>query len=362
MQRRVRVCLIGPSLDIVGGQAVQLQRLLEGLRESDHLEVSFLPVNPRLPGGWRILQQVKYVRTIATSVVYVASLIRAARRNDVLHAFSASYWSYVLAPLPALFVGRILGRPTLLNYHSGEAADHLATWRCTAVPTMRRLASCIVVPSEYLVQVFQSFGLRADAISNFVQIDRLNFRRRTHVSPRFFSNRNLESLYNVSCTVRAFAIIQREYPDASLLIAGDGRERVALEALVKELALANVNFVGRVAPDVMSTLYDQADIYLNSPDIDNMPLSIIEAFACGLPVISSNAGGIPFVVTSGMNGLLFERNDHEAMAEAALGLLEDPVRALALADAARAECEARYTWPHVRRAWESLYLSLAHAC
>jgi glycosyltransferase involved in cell wall biosynthesis len=146
------------------------------------------------------------------------------------------------------------------------------------------------------------------------------------------------------------------------LIAGDGRERVALEALVKELALANVNFVGRVAPDVMSTLYDQADIYLNSPDIDNMPLSIIEAFACGLPVISSNAGGIPFVVTSGMNGLLFERNDHEAMAEAALGLLEDPVRALALADAARAECEARYTWPHVRRAWESLYLSLAHAC
>lgn len=96
--KRVRVCLIGPSMDIVGGQAVQLQRLLSGLGESERLEVSFLPVNPRLPGALRGLQRVKYMRTIITSIAYVSSLIRVARNNDVLHAFSASYWSYILAP------------------------------------------------------------------------------------------------------------------------------------------------------------------------------------------------------------------------------------------------------------------------
>ncbi|WP_373071431.1 glycosyltransferase family 4 protein [Gemmatimonas sp.] len=360
--RKVRVCLIGPSLDIVGGQSVQLQRLLVGLGESDHLEVSFLPVNPRLPGALRVLQRVKYVRTIVTSIAYGASLVRAARTNDVLHAFSASYWSYILAPLPAMLIGRLWGRATVLNYHSGEADDHLSTWKRTAVPTMRRFATRIVVPSGYLVHVFGSFGLSAEAISNSVPIEMLPYRRRKRLLPRFLSNRNLEPLYNVACTVRAFALVQRKFPDASLVIAGDGRERVALELLVSELQLSNVTFMGRVPPNGMGAHYEQADIYFNSPNIDNMPLSILEAFACGLPVVSSNAGGIPFLVTSGTNGVLVERNDHEAMAAAALHLLDEPAVALSLADAARAECESKYTWPHVQRAWESLYLSLAPAC
>ncbi len=360
--KRVRVCLIGPSLDIVGGQAVQLQRLLAGLGESRHLEVSFLPVNPRLPGPLRVLQRVKYVRTLVTSIAYGASLIRAAQKNDVFHAFSASYWSYLLAPLPAMLVGRLWGRSTVLNYRSGEADDHLGTWKRSAVPTMRRFATRIVVPSGYLVHVFGSFGLRAEAIANFVPIETLPYRRRERLSPRFLSNRNLEPLYNVGCTIRAFALVQRRFPDASLVIAGDGQERVALEMLVNDLQLRNVNFLGRVSPEGMGTLYDDADIYLNSPNIDNMPGSIIEAFACGLPVVSSNAGGIPFVVTSGTNGILVERNDPDALAVAAMRLLDEPLLALALADAARSECEARYTWPNVRKAWESLYLSLAPAC
>jgi L-malate glycosyltransferase len=349
-------------MDIVGGQAVQLQRLLSGLGESKRLEVSFLPVNPRLPGALRTLQRVKYVRTIVTSIAYAASLIRTARNNDVLHAFSASYWSYILAPLPALIAGKIWGRATILNYRSGEADDHLAAWKRTAVPTMRRFATRIVVPSGYLVKVFGSFGLEAESISNFVPIETLPYRRREYIAPRFLSNRNFEPLYNVACIIRAFALVQSRVPEASLVIAGDGQERTALEALVDELQLRNVDFVGRVSPSGMAALYDDADIYLNSPNIDNMPGSIIEAFACGVPVVSSNAGGIPFVVTSGETGILVERNDHDAMAKAALALLEDPARALALADAARAECEARYTWPHVRRAWESLYLSLAQEC
>ena len=349
-------------MDIVGGQAVQLQRLLSGLGESERLEVSFLPVNPRLRGALRGLQRVKYMRTIITSIAYVSSLIRVARNNDVLHAFSASYWSYILAPLPALLVGRLWGRATILNYRSGEADDHLGTWKRTAVPTMRQFATRIVVPSGYLVKVFGAFGLDAEAISNFVPIEQLPYRRRENIAPRFLSNRNLEPLYNVACTVRAFALVQRRFPEASLVIAGDGQERPALEALVTDLRLSHVSFVGRVSPSGMGALYDQADIYLNSPNIDNMPGSIIEAFACGVPVVSSNAGGIPFVVTNGKNGILVERNDHTAMAEAAMSLLADPAVALALADAARAECEARYTWPHVRRAWESLYVSLVPAC
>src|SRR5690606_30462563 len=127
-------------------------------------------------------------------------LLRTIRHVDVVHAFSASYWSFLLAPVPAMLVGRLFGRTVVLNYRSGEADDHLAHWR-TAVPLMR-LAHAIVVPSGYLVDVFARHGLRAQAIVSFVETDHLLYRPRAELAPRFFSTRNLEPLYNVACTVR----------------------------------------------------------------------------------------------------------------------------------------------------------------
>jgi glycosyltransferase involved in cell wall biosynthesis len=352
--RRLRVCLVGPSLDILGGQAVQLERLRAGLVDSRVVEVGFIPVNPRLPGPFRQLQRLKFVRTVVTSVAYLWALLRRVGDYDVVHAFSASYWSYVLAPLPALLVGRLYRKGVILNYHSGEAEDHLARWRHSAVPTMR-LAHAIVVPSEYLVAPFARYGLKARSVLNFVELDKIPFRRRVAPRPIFLSNRNLEPLYNVACTLRAVAIIQREFPDATLIVAGDGSARPSLEALAAKLQLRNVEFVGRMPHEQMGALYDRADIYLNSSNIDNMPLSIIEAFAAGLPIVTTDAGGIPLLVRDRENGLLVRCDDHEGMAASVLQLLREPSLAARLASTARDECLAKYVWPAVRREWERVY-------
>src|ERR1041384_6843039 len=116
-----RVLIVAPSLDILGGQSVQAAQLLEYLRQEKSVEVGFLPINPRLPGVLRYLQKIKYVRTVVTSIAYVISLLFRVRKYDVLHVFSASYFSFVLAPTPAILVGKFYGRKVLLNYHSGEA-------------------------------------------------------------------------------------------------------------------------------------------------------------------------------------------------------------------------------------------------
>jgi glycosyltransferase involved in cell wall biosynthesis len=353
--RPIRVCIVAPSLDMVGGQAVQAARLVERFRQTPGIEVEFLPVNPRLPGPLRQLQRVKYVRTVVTSVAYVASLLRRVRSCYVVHAFSASYFSYLLAPLPALAVGRVYGKRTVLNYRSGEADDHLARWRRTAAPTMRRLADVIVAPSGYLVDVFRRHGLEARSIFNFVDVERIPYRVRETPRPVFLSNRNFEALYDVACTVRAFALVQREVPEARLILAGDGSERGALEALVRELGLTGVEFVGRVRPAEMGQLYDRADVYLNSPRIDNMPGSVIEAFAAGLPVVTTDAGGIPYIVTHGRTGLMVPSGDHEALAREALRLVREPGLAARLSSAARAECMERYVWPAVQGEWRALY-------
>jgi glycosyltransferase involved in cell wall biosynthesis len=351
--RPLRVLVIAPSFDILGGQSVQAARLIEGLRGEPSLEVEFLPINPRLPGPLRHLQRIKYVRTLVTSAAYILSLLLRVRKVDLVHTFSASYFSFVLAPTPAILISRLYGKRIVLNYHSGEAEDHLRRWRRTAIPTMR-LADAIAVQSDYLVQVFARAGLKARAIFNNLETERFHFRERPPLRPIFLANRNLETRYNVACVLRAFALIQERVPSAQLIVVGDGKERLELEALARALSLHHVDFRGRIAPEKMPDVYGEADIYLNASEVDSQPVSILETFASGLPVVTTDAGGIPFIVTNERTGLLVPRNDHEALARAALRLLDDSALASTLINNARAECE-RYSWPAVRDQWLKLY-------
>jgi len=355
-QSPVRVLIVAPSFGILGGQSVQAARLLERLKEEPSLEVGFLPINPRLPAGLHHLQRIKYVRTVVTSFAYILSLLARVYKYDVIHVFSASYFSFVLAPSPAILIGKLYRRKVLLNYHSGEAEDHLQRWRRSAIPTIR-LVDSIVVPSEYLVRVFASFGLKATAIYNLIDTSKFRFRERTPLRPVFLSNRNLESHYGVDRVLRAFAIIQESIPHASLTVAGDGSQRQTLKALAQDLNLQNIQFTGQIAPAGIADVYDAADIFLNGSEIDNQPLSILEAFSCGLPVVTTDAGGIPDIVQDQKTGMVVSRGDHVAMANRAITLLENPALAKQIIEHARQEC-LKYSWEAVRDAWMSAYHGL----
>ena len=354
---KVRILIVAPSLSILGGQAVQAKYLIEHLSNEPSFQVSFVPHNPRLPGPLRILQRIKYVRTIITSLIYCLALLHRVPKNDVIHIFSASYFSFLLAPAPAILIGRLFGKKTILNYRSGEAEDHLRRWPRTATPIIG-LADELVVPSQYLVEVFRKFGLPARAIANVVEQQRFKFRERRPLLPHFFSNRNLYPLYNVGCVLRAFAIIQRKFPDARLTIAGDGGQRSHLQNLARELKLRNVEFLGRVAPDKMNDLFSEAHIFLNGSNIDNLPGSILESFASGMPIVTTSAGGIPYIVDHERTGLLVPRNDAEAMAACAVRLLESQEFASTIARNAY-EASRAYSWPVVRDQWLELYRRLA---
>jgi len=168
----------------------------------------------------------------------------------------------------------------------------------------------------------------------------------------------LEAHYGVDRVLRAFASIQARLPDASLTVAGDGSQRRLLENLANELQLRNVEFKGQVEHSQVVALYDEADIYLNASLIDNQPLSLLEAFACGLPVITTNPGGIPDIVTNERTGLMVECGDHEGIAQAALRLLNNQELAQSIISEARAECR-KYSWEAVRDRWIELYQALA---
>jgi L-malate glycosyltransferase len=353
---RPRVLIVAPSLAFLGGQAIQAQYLFEQLSREPGVEMGFLAVDPRLPGPLRLLQKIKYIRTLVTVPAYALYLLARVPRYDVVHIFSAAYWSFLLSPTPALLAGALYRKRMILNYRSGEAEDHFRRWR-TALPTVR-LADAVVVPSGYLVDVFRRFGVSASPIFNTVSTERFVFRTRNPLRPRFLSNRNFHPMYNVGNTLRAFALIAARYPEASLTVAGGGSQQRELEALAATLELRNVDFVGPVPPAKMPSLFADTDIYLNSSEIDNMPTSIIEAFAAGAPVITTNAGGIPYIVSHQRTALVVNPRDPPAMADCAFRLLEDPQLARTLIENARRECD-KYTWEAVKGEWIKLYRTMA---
>lgn len=353
----LRVLIAAPSLDILGGQSRQAVRLQTGLAQEPTLSVDFVAHNPRMPAGFGWLQRIKYVRTVATTLYYWFLLLARVWRYDIVHTFSASYYSYLLSAAPAILIAKLYRKKCILNYRSGEAEDHLRKWRLTAKPIMR-LADAIVVPSGYLVELFARFGLHARAIYNIVELDRFQFRERQPLRPVFLTSRLLEPLYNVGCVLRAFALIQQRYPEASLTVAADGWMRGELEQLARDLNLRATEFIGRVPFEQMPAMYDGADVYLTATNLDNMPSSITESMASGLPVVTTDAGGIPYIVTHEETCLMVSCDDHEAMAASAIRLLTDDELAGRIARQARL-ASRKFTWPAVRDEWVKLYRELA---
>jgi glycosyltransferase involved in cell wall biosynthesis len=311
-----------------------------------------VPINPEFPRGLRWLRRLRYVRTVANQAFYIPSL-RRLRHTDVVHVFSASYWSFLLAPLPAIVAGRLYGKRVVLNYHSGEASDHLAHWGALVHPWLR-MVYAIVVPSAYLRLVFARYGHLTSAVPNVVDLSRFGYRERDPLLPRLVSTRNLEAHYRVDTTIEAFALLKVRYPEATLTVAGYGSQESRLESLARSLGVDGIRFVGRVEPEDMPGLYADADIFVNASVVDNQPLSVLEAFASGLPVVSTATGDIAGMVKDGETGRVIPPDDPAAMAKAVTDLLDDPEQAWDIARRARQEVE-QYTWPRVREQWARVY-------
>lgn len=350
---RLRVAIVVASLRILGGQSVQAQRLLDGWRDDPEVDAWIVPIDPLPRAPFHRLLRIKYLRTVVTQLCYWPLLLGELRKADVVHAFSASYSSFLLAPLPAVIVAKILGKPIILNYHSGEAPDHL---RRSAVARfgMRKLVDGNIVPSTFLRDVFRSFGIASDVVHNTVDLRRFAFRPRASLRPRLLCTRNFEPLYNIPCVLRAFARIQAQFPDATLTLVGSGSQQAAIRECAQTLQVRHVTFAGRVPPEDIHRYYAAADIYIQAPSIDNMPLSVLEAFASGMPVVSTDVGGVPSILRHGVDGLLAPDDDDDALAAAVIRLLNTPSLARDLAASAHATLAA-YEWPVVREGWLRAY-------
>lgn len=348
----LRVVLIGPVPPPSGGMANQTRQLAELLR-SERAQVTLVATNPDYRPAW--VSRFRGLRAGFRLSAYLLALWRATAGCDVLHLMANSGWSWHLSAAPAILVGRLRGLPVVVNYRGGGAGEFLSRSSRAVQLSMCR-AACLVVPSQFLVEVFGRFGMPAEVLPNIV--DRARFQRR---EPRrddgahLVVARNLEALYDNATALRAFERVRAALPQARLTVAGTGPQAAMLRVLAQQLKIDDaVTFTGALDRDAMASLYQRADLTLNPSLTDNLPNSLLESMACGVPLVSTRVGGVPYLVRDGQTGLLVAAGDPQAMATAALRVLREPGMWLRLADAGFDEAQ-RYTWSRVGLVLSQVY-------
>lgn len=329
----------------MANQTLQLARLLRG----ENAQVEIVQVNAPYRPAW--IGKIKVVRALFRLVRYLVRLWGAAGRAELFHIMANSGWSWHLFAAPAIWIGWLRGVPVVVNYRGGEADTFFQRSFSWVRPSLRR-AAAVVVPSGFLEEVFRRRGVSTHMVPNIIDLQRFAAPGRTAssetVTKTILVPRNLELIYDVATALRAFARVHGALPEARLVVAGAGPERAALERLVGELGVGQaVTFTGRVDNEGMAALYQTADVMLTSSLADNMPISILEAMASGVPVVSTRVGGVPYMVEDEKTALLVPPGDDTAMAAALLRILTDAELAARLAAAGLREAQG-YAWPRVR--------------
>ncbi len=342
-----RLAVVGPLPPRPGGVSVQTQSLAAAWRD-EGVEVVVVNTDLRALRRWGLLGRALFplVQPLA-----LAWKLRKTRGCQIVHIQAASYWGFMPAVVAAL-CKPWLGWRLVVTYHGHQAEPFLRRFGWLVRWALSR-ADATITLSGWAGERFRAAGIPNEEVPILVPVERFPFRRREGLRPVCIWARHLTRDYNPAMLMRAAAEVRKVRPDFRVLVVGAGplREEVARlgEALGVPLA-----FLGTVPFEEMPRLYQQADLFVNTSDFDNFPATLIEASACGLPVVTTHAGGIPYMVEDGVSALVVPKGDWEAMARAILRLLDDPDLAARLSEGGRRNAE-RCAWGAVRERLLEVY-------
>lgn len=314
----------------------------------------------RLAGaGWHVVSASSREGRVSRLVDMISMTIRARARYRVavLDVFSGP--ALVWAEATALVLRR-LGKPYVLVLRGGGLPQHAARWP-GRVGGLLAGAAAVIAPSTYLLDRLRPVAPWIRLLPNPADLAAFPFQARGALRPRLVWVRAFQHLYRPEKAVEVLAALG-DHPEATLTMVGPDKGDGSLEATRAEAQrlglLARVTFAGKVSRAEVSRLLADGDIFLNTTSVDNTPMSVIQAMASGLPVVSTNVGGIPYLLEDGKDALLVPPDDPDAMAASVRRLLDDPTLGERLTARALDKVKT-FDWPVVLERWDRLLSHVA---
>lgn len=212
-----------------------------------------------------------------------------------------------------------------------------------------------IAPSNFLLFSSLNSGLKnVYYIPNTIELKNYNFKERLKIEPKLLWVRSFDKIYNPIMAVKVFVEIKKTYPNATLCMVGPDKDG----SLQKTKNFANqqsveVTFTGKLSKSDWTKLSQDYDIFINTTHFDNTPVSVIEAMALGLPVVSTNVGGIPFLLENNDTALLVNDNDVDGMVNSIKTLIENDETSQKIIKNARQLSET-FDWEDVKRLWSNI--------
>lgn len=291
-------------------------------------------------------------RSLISRMFLIFGLTIKAKNFNVLHVHGCSNFGFYPI-IVGVIAGKILKKKIVITYHGGLLENFINNYSIF-VKFFLSKATILTVPSSFLADILEKKKVRVEHIPNPIRLNNVYFKERKKISPDIVVTRSFEEVYNIPLAIHAFSKIQETFPDSSLRLVGDGSLEDELKTLVKKLNLKNVIFTGRISNDEIGEQLNQADIFVNPSKADNMPISLFEAFACGLPVISTDVGGIRAFIKHQHNGLLIESENIEQLVNNILFILADSKQTKSMINEGY-NCMLQYSFDNLKDQYLELY-------
>jgi glycosyltransferase involved in cell wall biosynthesis len=310
--------------------------------------------------GWSVITTSQQLKRLARLMDMVGTVWRRRHSyrlaNVEVYTGPAFVWAEVVC-----WALRKARKPYVLTLHSGDMPIFSQQWP-GRVTRLLESAAAVTAPSRYLLEQMRVYRRDLCLLPNALDLDAYLFRVRRRPRPHLIWLRAFHEIYNPSLAPKVVARLAADFPDLHLTMVGPDKGDGSLQR-VKETSMAlgttnRITLSGGVPKAEVPAWLDRGDLFLNTTNVDNTPVSVLEAMACGLPIVSTNVGGVPYLLEHEHDAMLVPAEDPNAMAVAVQRILSEPLLAERLSASARASVK-RFDWSVVLPQWERLLMNAA---
>ncbi|AGB04684.1 glycosyltransferase [Aciduliprofundum sp. MAR08-339] len=307
---KIKITVVAPLLKIKwGGISVAATNMINCLRKDPIFEVDTVDINskPYFPNN--IFKKLLKL-FIQPSILFIRLLKK--RDSQIFHVHASNNWGIMPIAITAIYAF-IFNKKMVVTYHLNK---NNFKKNFKIIKILSKYIDAHIILSEYLLDEISRAGVRPYIVPNIVDIENFNFKLRTKINPKIIVARHLAPQYRIEDALLVFSKISSIFPNAELTIIGNYDNinyKNKIINMIHKLGLENnvklLRFID--SRKKLNVLFSRADIFLNTSEMDIFPMALLEAASNGLIIVTTNAGGIPYLIHHKINGLVAKVGDIE---------------------------------------------------